>query len=90
MAVAHSQVVVAATATVIADAGRDRDGFAVIVQNPSGGSSVFIGGSTVTSTVYGHALAAGATLEVVLKQGETIYGIVATGTITVNVLRVGA
>jgi LysM repeat protein len=90
MAVLHGQVVVEDEATVVAAAGRDRDGVTVTVQNPAGGASVFLGGPTVTSTVYGNALAAGSSITVMLKQGETLYGIVATGTITVNVLRVGA
>jgi hypothetical protein len=90
MAVLHGQVVVEDEATVIADAGRDRDGVTVTVQNPANGASVFLGGPTVTSTVFGNALATGSSITVMLKQGETLYGVVASGTITVNVLRVGA
>jgi hypothetical protein len=90
MAVAHGRVVVAATATSLASAARDRDGFTVVVQNPSGGSAVFIGGSGVTTTSYGYELAAGGVLTVELKRDEAVFGVVTTGTTTVNVLRVGA
>lgn len=90
MAVAGARVAAAATPTIIADATRDRDGVTVVVQNPSGGSSVFLGGSTVSTTAYGHELAAGSTITVTLKRDETLYGVVATGTVTVNVLRLGA
>lgn len=90
MAVAGARVVVAATATVVANATRDRDGVTVVVQNPSGGASVYLGGSAVSTTAYGNELAAGSTITVTLKRDEVLYGVVATGTVTVNVLRLGA
>lgn len=90
MAIAHERVVVAATATVLADAARDRDGYTVSVQNPTGsGATVFIGGTGVTTTSYGYSLAAGSEVAVELLKGEALYGVVASGTLTVNVLRIG-
>lgn len=89
MAVGHARVSVAATATVLGSAAADRDGFTVVVQNPSGGATVFLGGSGVTTTDYGYSLAAGAEVSVELLKGEALYGVVASGTTTVNVLRIG-
>lgn len=89
MAIAHERVVVAATATKVADAERDRDGFTVNVQNPAGGATVFLGGSDVTTSDYGYSLAAGGEVAVELLKGEALYGVVASGTTTVNVLRIG-
>ena len=91
MAIAHERVSVGTTATVLGNADRDRDGFTVNVQNPTGsGSTVFIGGSGVTTSSYGYSLAAGSELAVQLLKGEALYGVVASGSITVNVLRIGA
>ena len=89
MAIAHERVVVAATATKVADAERDRDGFTVMVQNPAGGSSVFIGGPGVTTTSYGYEVVAGAEIGVELTKDEELYAVVDSGTVTVNVLRIG-
>lgn len=89
MAIAHERVVVAATATKVADAERDRDGFTVMVQNPAGGASVFIGGPGVTTSSFGYEVVAGAEIGVELTKDEELYAVVATGTITVNVLRIG-
>lgn len=89
MAVTHNVVTVAATATTISDASNDRDGHSVSVQNPTGGATVYIGGAGVTSSVYGVALIGGADMSVDLLQGEVLFGIVATGTQGVNVLRAG-
>lgn len=90
MAIDHERVSVGTTATALADAGRDRDGFTVNVQNPTGsGATVYVGGSDVSTTDYGYALAAGTEVAVELLKGEALYGIVASGTLTVNVLRIG-
>lgn len=89
MAVGHERVSVGVTATVVGDAGRDRDGFTLIVQNPAGGASVFLGGPGVTTTDYGYEVVSGGDVGVELLQGEELYAVVASGTVTVNTLRVG-
>lgn len=63
------------------------------------GSSILVGGPTVTVTLYlgdaavtaatGWPLAAGATLPITLDAGERLYAAVATGTTVVPVLRQG-
>ena len=89
MAITHNIVTVGATATVISTAVNDREGHSVCVQNPSASTTVYIGGSGVTTTDYGVALAGGADISIDLLQGEILYGIVASSTQTVNVLRAG-
>ncbi len=89
MAITHEIVTVGATATVISTAANDRDGHSVCVQNPSASTTVYIGGAGVTTSSYGVALAGGADISVDLLQGEILYGIVASSTQTVNVLRAG-
>lgn len=89
MAVTHERVTVATTATVISTAANDRDGHSVCVQNPAGGATVYIGGSGVTTSSYGVALGESSDISIDLLQGEVLYGIVASSTQTVNVLRAG-
>ncbi len=89
MAVTHNIVSVGATATIISNAGNDRDGHSVLVQNPSESVTVYIGGAGVTTTSYGVALAGGADISIDLLQGEVLYGVVASSTQNVNVLRAG-
>lgn len=89
MAVTHNIVSVGTTATVISTAANDREGHSVLVQNPSASTTVYIGGAGVTTTDYGCALAGGADISVDLQQGEILYGVVASSTQNVNVLRAG-
>jgi hypothetical protein len=90
VAIDHERVSVGTEATVLGNADRDRDGFTVNVQNPTGsGATVFVGGADVTTADYGYSLAAGSEVAVELLKGEALYGIVASGTLTVNVLRIG-
>ena len=89
MAVAHERVSVGTTATKLGDAERDRDGFTIMVQNPASGASVFIGGPGVTTISYGYEVVAGAEVGVELLRDEELYAVVASGTRTVNVLRIG-
>ncbi len=89
MAVTHANVSVGTTATLLSSAASGRDGQTLSIQNPTGGANVFLGGSTVTSSAYGFLLAAATTFTIELQDGEAIYGIVASSTQTVNVLRQG-
>jgi len=73
----------------LGDAERDRDGFTIMVQNPSGGASLYIGGAGVTTASYGYEVVAGAEVGVELLKDEELYAVVASGSQTVNVLRIG-
>lgn len=89
MAITTGQVSVGTTATALSTAeSDDRSGSSICVSNPSGGSTVYLGPAGVT-TGNGFALDAGASMAFDLQPGELIYGIVASGTVTVSVLRTG-
>lgn len=90
MAVTHQRVSVGTTATKLTLDNDGKDGQTVNVQNPSGGVDVFIGGDGVTTTSYGYLLGAGLSLSIELDDDEKLYGVVASGTQTVNILRQGS
>jgi hypothetical protein len=90
MAVTHQRVSVGTTATKLTLDNDGKDGQTVNVQNPSGGVDVFIGGDGVTTTSYGYLLGAGLSLSIELDDDEKLYGVVTTGTQTVNILRQGS
>lgn len=88
MALTHQTVTVTTTATLLSGDG-GRDGQTVLVQNPSGGSIVYLGGTGVTNTSYGFSLEGGVAFAIELQDGEGLYGVVASSTQAVNVLRQG-
>lgn len=89
MAVSAASVTVATTATVLTSAeSDDRAGFSVLVKVPAEGATVYLGGSGVT-TGAGYPLAEGEAMAFDLSPGESLFGIVASGTQAVNVLRSG-
>jgi hypothetical protein len=89
MALTHGIVSVGVTATLLSAAVAGRDGQTVLVQNPSGGASVYIGSTGVTTTSYGYLLAGGSVFEINLQDGEALYGVVASSTQSVAVIRQG-
>ena len=89
MALTHAQVSVGSTATLLSATGAGRDGQTVLVQNPTAGQSVYIGGTGVTTASYGFLLLAGTAFAIELQDGEGIYGVVASSTQTVGVIRQG-
>ena len=89
MALAHERVSVGTTATLLSSTYAGKDGQTVLVQNPSTTVVVYLGGTGVTTTSYGFALGVSSDLSVDLKDGETLYAVVAASTLTVNVLRQG-
>jgi hypothetical protein len=89
MALTHAQVSVGTTATLLSATGAGRDGQTVLVQNPTNGQSVYIGGTGVTTASYGFLLLAGTAFAIELQDGEGIYGVVASTTQTVGVIRQG-
>lgn len=78
MAIRHAKKTITDEATLIADASNDREGFLLKINNPSGGVTVYLGASGVTTTA-GYPMVTGTSLEVRLLKDEKIYGIIASG-----------
>jgi len=90
MAISHQRVTVtSSTATQISSDYAGKDGQTIAVQNPEGGSTVYLGGVGVTTSVYGFELVAGATFSIEMQDGEKLFAI-GSATQTVNVIRQGA
>jgi len=91
MAIRHAIVSVGTSATLLTVAleGGGKDGSTILVQNPTGGQAVFIGGSGVTTASYGYKLAIDSTITIELNQDEALYAVVAATTQSVAVLRQG-
>ena len=91
MGLSYSRVSVTTSPTILTVIALDggRSGKAVCIQNPSGGATVYLGDASVTTSVYGYALAGGSDFVIELEKQEDIYGIVASSAQTVNVMRQG-
>ncbi len=91
MAINHGIVSVGATATLltVAASGGGKDGSTILIQNPTGGQSVYLGGAGVTTASYGHILASGSSIAIELNQDEALYGVVASSTQSVPIFRQG-
>lgn len=83
MALTAARVSVGTTPTLIVSA--DADGQHVTVRNSDGVAAVVLGSPTVTA-LNGYTLPATASITLELPAGETLYGIVAAGTVDVHVL----
>ena len=90
MAISHQRVSIGTSATQISSDFAGKDGQTVSVQNPAGGATVYLGGEGVTTSAYGFALGVGTTFSIEMQDGEKLYGVVASSTQTVNVIRQGA
>ena len=91
MAIEHAIVGLTTTATLltVAASGGGKDGSTILIQNPAGGQAVFLGGAGVTSASYGFKLAVDSNISIDLDQDEALYGVVASSTQSVAVLRQG-
>jgi len=89
MALSHAIVSVGTTATLLSSSTAGRDGQTVLVQNPSGGATVYLGGTGVTTSSYGFLLEGGVAFAIDLQDNESLYGVVASSTQSVNVIRQG-
>jgi len=89
MALSHGIVSVTTAATLLSAADAGRDGQTVLVQNPSGGADVKLGGVGVTTASYGFILVGGSAFAIDLQAGEGLYGVVASSTQSVSVIRQG-
>lgn len=86
MSINASSVTVTTSATALASADSDQD--EVLLTN-DGAADIFVGPSGVTTST-GFPVAAGAVLAITVPAGETVYGIVASGTEDMRVLAVSA
>lgn len=89
MSLAHERVSVGTTATQLSSNYAGKDGQTVSVQNPSSSVTVYLGGEGVTTSSYGYALGVLSDMSIDLQDGEKLYAVVASSTLTVNVLRQG-
>lgn len=89
MSLGHERVSVGTTATQLSSNYSGKDGQTISVQNPSASVSVYLGGEGVTTTSYGYVLGTNSDMSIDLADGEKLYGVVASSTLTVNVLRQG-
>jgi hypothetical protein len=87
MAVAGERMAITTARSVISLAGGSR-GQKLYIQNTSA-AVIYLGGSDVTTSVYGWALpATSGSLTVELEYGEVLYAIAASS-VSLNVLRIG-
>ena len=89
MAVSHAIISVGTTATKLTSDYDGKDGQTINVQNPAGGATVYLGGEGVTTSNYGFVLGAGISFSIELQDDEKLYGVVATSTQNVNIIRQG-
>lgn len=89
MALGHQQVTVTTDPTLLSAVEAGRDGQTVLIQNPAGAVTVYLGASNVSTANYGYLLTNGTDFAIDLQVDEAIYGIVASSTQVVNILRQG-
>ncbi len=91
MGIAHGIISVGTSATLltVAALGGGKDGSSILIQNPTTGQSVYLGGAGVTTASYGVILTVGSGIAIELNQDEALYGVVASTTQSVAVLRQG-
>ena len=89
MSLSHERVSVTTAATQLSSNYAGKDGQTVSVQNPSTSVTVYLGGAGVSTASYGYALGTSSDMSIDLQDGEILYGVVASSTLTVNVLRQG-
>jgi len=86
MPVSAKRVTVAATATILV--GPEGDGFGCVVKNLSSNTlTVWVGGSDVNTSTLGFPLEPGEALPFDVEGGEVLYGIVASSTANVHIIR---
>lgn len=91
MAIIGSTVSVTTSAGVVLAAPsptKNGLGISVLVAN-TGSAPVYLGGDATVTTSTGFPLNAGSQVSVSMWPGEALYGIVASGTVTVNLLSQG-
>lgn len=76
---------ITATTSIIDGGGDNIYKVGLLIKNPSS-VTVYIGGSDVDTTI-GYPIGAGETLAIDLGQGDALYGVVASGSHTINLIR---
>lgn len=95
MALEGAIITVGTTATLLSDTSfsdtvnYNYRGQSILVQNPSTTVTVYLGGTDVTSSVYGYRLLPNQSVSIDLYPGEQLYAAVASSTQTVSVIRTG-
>jgi LysM repeat protein len=85
MSVAATRPTVTTVASIIAQAANNNDESETVIQNDTG-VTVFIGGPDVT-TANGFPILNTASLGIIVRSGDTLYGIVASGSVTPAVIQ---
>lgn len=86
MTIESTQVAVSTVAVVLASGGGN--GVRLNLANPAG-PTVYLGGGTAINSTTGYQLPGTASLALYIEAHETLYGLTASGTATVHVLRGG-
>lgn len=95
MAIQGLSITVSTTATILSaitfsdNIKYNYEGQSLLIQNPSTTVTVYIGGSDVTSSIYGYQLLPLQSVTIDLSSNEHIYAAVASGTQVVNIIRRG-
>jgi hypothetical protein len=95
MALEGALVTVGTTATRLSDVtfsdniNYNYRGQSILVQNPSTTITVYLGGTDVTSSVYGYRLLPNQSISIDLYPDEQLYAAVASSTQVVSVIRTG-
>ena len=89
MALRHERITITDEPTLLSAVEAGRDGQTVLIQNPANAVTVYLGSSNVSTTSYGYLLTNGTDFAIDLQVDEAIYGIVASSTQVVNILRQG-
>lgn len=93
MSLKHANVTVGTSATRLTDVpsafdSRSLESKTLVIQNTSS-VDVFLGDSSVTATVYGYKLAAGADVSLDIEIRDALYARVAAGTAVIHILTIG-
>ena len=82
--ITHSRVTIGTTPTLVSSAGQVDQ--TVCIQNEDASITVFLGGRQLSISDYGYKLLPGQVFVVKMTVGEELFGLVASGSLPVNVL----
>lgn len=86
MAITTGQVTIGLTATLIIDGSASTQQRTIYLHDPPAGSAVYIGPDNGVLTTTGYELDGGDTVRMLLNAGESLWGIVASGSQVVSYL----
>jgi hypothetical protein len=82
--ITHSRTVVTTSPTLVSSAGKADQ--TVCVQNEDASLTVYLGGRELSTVNYGYKLLPGQVFVVKMTVGEELYGVMASGSLAVNVI----